>query len=139
MHVRLWGWHSGLPAECLESAIAAPCTEEEIKQREYLYFFEDGNCTAQTGSKCLHGPNRFVSADECRQACLDAEEPACRVPRFQGPCRLNEKLFTYYYDNTLLACFSWRTACLGGPNRHESSSAFLRTCPRNFFENLFLK
>lgn len=129
----------GLPAECVEPIKAAPCTDEEIKQREHPYYFDNGNCTLQTGAKCLYSPNRFISAYECQQACHDVEEPACRVPRFQGPCQLSDKRFTYYYDRSVSACVSWRTACLGGPNRHESSSACVRTCVKNFLENLLMK
>ncbi|XP_075739637.1 tissue factor pathway inhibitor 2-like [Rhipicephalus microplus] len=129
----------GLPAECAEPVKAAPCTDGEIRQREHPYFFDSGNCTLQTGAKCLYGPNRFRSADECRETCLDVEEPACRVPRFQGSCRLIDKRFTHYYDRSLSACISWRTACLGGPNRHESSSACVKTCVRSFLENMLLQ
>ncbi|KAL3209682.1 hypothetical protein MRX96_052328 [Rhipicephalus microplus] len=129
----------GLPAECAEPVKASPCTDGEIRQREHPYFFDSGNCTLQTGPKCLYGPNRFRSADECRETCLGVEEPACRVPRFQGSCRLSDKRFTHYYDHSLSACISWRTACLGGPNRHESSSACVKTCVRSFLENMLLQ
>ncbi|XP_049522495.1 papilin-like [Dermacentor silvarum] len=128
----------GLPAECVEPVKATPCTDEEMEQREHRYFFENGNCSLHTGAKCLHGPNRFVSADECRETCLDTEEPVCRIPRFQGACRLSEKRFPYYYDRSVSACVSWRTACLGGPNRHESLTACVETCKRNFFDKLLL-
>ncbi|XP_065292466.1 tissue factor pathway inhibitor-like isoform X2 [Dermacentor albipictus] len=128
----------GVPADCVEPIKATPCTHEDITQREHNYFFENDNCTFQTGSKCLHGPNRFVSTDECHETCIDGEEPACRVPRFQAACRLREKRFTHYYDRSVSACVSWRTACLGGPNRHESLAACVQTCKRNFFDNLLL-
>ncbi|KAH7967773.1 hypothetical protein HPB52_002245 [Rhipicephalus sanguineus] len=88
-----------LPAECMEPVKSAPCKDEEMKGRDHPYFFEDSKCKLQSGSKCLYGPNRFVSAQECREVCLDAAEPACRLPRFQGAYRMSEKRFVYYYDN----------------------------------------
>ncbi|XP_072143760.1 BPTI/Kunitz domain-containing protein-like [Dermacentor andersoni] len=92
---------------------------------------------------CLGGKNRFTSATECRKRCVadpsgKYEEPACRVPRFQAACPLSEKRFTHYYDRSVSACASWRTACLGGPNRHESLAACVQTCKRNFFDKLLL-
>ncbi|XP_054930649.1 papilin-like [Dermacentor andersoni] len=125
-------------AECMEPVKAAPCKDEEMKRRDHLYFFEDGNCTVQMGPKCLYGPNRFVSAQECHEFCLNTEEPACRVPRFQGACRMSEKRFAYYYDSSTKACVSWRTPCLAGPNRHESLAACTETCGRNIFKTLML-
>ncbi|XP_065292461.1 tissue factor pathway inhibitor-like [Dermacentor albipictus] len=123
-------------AECMEPVKAAPCKDEEMKRRDHRYFFEDGNCTVQMGPKCLYGPNRFVSAQECHEFCLDTEEPACRVPRFQGACRMSEKRFVYYYDSSTKACVSWRTPCLAGPNRHESLAGCTETCSRNIFKRL---
>ncbi|XP_077520247.1 papilin-like [Amblyomma americanum] len=126
----------GLPAECLEPLKASPCTEDELKKRDHPFFFEDGNCSRQTGPKCLYGPNRFDSEEECREACIATGEPACRVPRFQGACRLDQKRFAFYYDHSLAACVAWRTACLDGPNRHTSLATCSRTCQPNLLEKL---
>ncbi|KAH6937369.1 hypothetical protein HPB50_027265 [Hyalomma asiaticum] len=130
------GTGRNLPAECVEPVKSAPCKDEEFKKRDHPYFFEDGKCSAQSGSKCLYGPNRFASDQECREVCLDAGEPACRLPRLQGACRMSEKRFIYYYDSSKKACFTWRTACLAGPNRHQSLAGCTETCSQNVFKRL---
>lgn len=127
-----------LSSECMDPVKAAPCKDEELKRRDHPYFFEGGNCTVQKGAKCLYGPNRFISTQECRESCLSTEEPACRAPRFQGACRMSEKRFVYYYDRSMKACVAWRTSCLAGPNRHESLAACTETCSRNVFKKLMI-
>ncbi|XP_075739658.1 carboxypeptidase inhibitor SmCI-like [Rhipicephalus microplus] len=137
-NISLHGTGQNLPAECTEPVKAVPCKDGEIKRRDHPYYFEDGKCNVQSGSKCLYGPNRFVSQQECYEVCLDAAEPACRLPRLQGACRMNEKHFEYYYDNSTKTCVSWRTACLAGPNRHESLSGCIDACSRNVFRKLMM-
>lgn len=124
------------PAECLEPVLSSQCTDEDLVFREHSFFFEEGNCTRYTGGKCLYGPNRFTTAEQCQQACLVTSDPSCRVPRFLGACRSSQKRFGFHYDHSLSACIPWRTACLAGPNRHESLAACADTCEKNFFKRL---
>ncbi|KAL3198235.1 hypothetical protein MRX96_014470, partial [Rhipicephalus microplus] len=71
-NIPLQGTGQNLPAECTEPVKAVPCKDGEIKRRDHPYYFEDGKCNVQSGSKCLYGPNRFVSQQECYEVCLDA-------------------------------------------------------------------
>lgn len=125
-----------LPAECLEPVHSSECTDNDLVFREHSFFFQDGNCSRYTGAKCLYGPNRFTTVEQCEQACLVTGEPSCRVPRFLGACRSSQKRLSFYFDRSLSACVRWRTACLAGPNHHETLAACADACERDFFKRL---
>ncbi|XP_077560566.1 uncharacterized protein LOC144175359 [Haemaphysalis longicornis] len=115
---------------------ASTCSDDDFRDREYSFFFDGGNCSLQTGAKCLYGANRFTSAEECYKSCVVTGEPGCRVPRMQRACPLRQKRFGFYFDRSLSACVAWRTACLAPPNRHASYSACSEACEQNLLKKI---
>ena len=113
----------------------------------WYYDHSFGHCVSFSYSGCSGNNNRFVTEEECQNACLHKSKEAltdriCKMEIESGNCNLssvdnevaqNQTLAQWGYDQRLRRCIPfYYTGCNGNQNRFDTKMECESYCPTSF-------